>query len=1141
MDSYPQIRLLFGRVLTLVLVPLALSVSGGAQTDRGSIVGTVRDPTGAVVPGATVTVTNKGTDITLTTVTNNTGEYQALALLPGDYEVRVTAPGFQTAIQSDIAIHVLSRVEVDITLKVGSAQQEVTVTAAEPLLQTQTANLGNVVGTQQMVDLPLNGRRYAALALLEPGVQQYFNAANPAPDRFSANGNLELQNDFLLDGIDNNSNSENLQEFSVQVVQPPPDALQEFRIQTRTYSSEFGTSAGAVVNATIKSGTNAFHGDLWEFIRNDNLDANEFFNNATGTPIGHYVQNQFGGTIGGPIRRDKAFFFFDMQGFTAVRGQSEFSTVPTPLMQQGNFTELPFALSSPTFAPQTGCVANNIINPSCIDPVGHNLAALFPSPNIPSQVALQGLPGKFALGVPNYIFQTPVPNDTWSLDGRIDYTINSKNTLFGRYSYYHVSRQDPPWTSNPVAGNGNFATQYRIHTQQLALGLTTSLTNSMVNEIRGGWNREYAHSDPIGLALGTSLAPNYGLDGIPVTPNTSGIPAFYINGLVTLGTAPWRPQYQIAQVWELVDNLSWLKGHHSFKFGYEYHKWSDNFLDIEAPQSVNFASGIYARGAGGQFFGLPDFLLGNINEGIFVTPLVVHNYQPGNAFYAQDTWHATSKLTVNYGLRYEIFSPVLNRQNETSNFSPADGGSVLTTAPNASGWAARSLINPAYTNFAPRFGFAYHALNRVVLRGGYGVFYQHENRIGSEAILQLNPPFLTDSVLSNGVAPVYTLSSGFPLSEFLPSGPPNLAGLQFRAQDPNQRTPYVEQVSFGPQIELSKDTVLSLSYVGNWGRKENRLRNLNQGLITGADSFGCPTVVFPYANFNSITDVNTSTGTVACALPGQHGFLEYATNDGNTNYNALQVDLRRSFTHGLSYGVSYTWSHGLANYVDNLTGGAFPQNAYNYSAEMSNSQLDVENRFVANLIWQLPFGKGGKWLNQGGTASKLAGGWQFNTIVTAQTGTPITISAGNLSYTATSGTDSYADCVGNPYAGVTDQATGPNGYVGTGSGYFLNPAAFTIPTNGQFGTCAPRGFHGPGLWGTDLSLFREFPVTESKRFEFRAEFFNAFNHPNFQSPSPSAGSPGSFKVESTIAPILGAGSGGPGDPREIQFGLKFYF
>ena len=1140
MTTSVRSRMTFRRMALTLLFLFALSGSALAQADRGAIVGTVRDQSGSVVPNASVTVTNKATNVSLTTATNSAGEYQALALLPGDYEVRVTAPGFQTAIQSDISIHVQSRVEVDIDLKVGSAQQQVTVTASEPLLQTQTANLGNVVGTQQMEDLPLNGRRYADLALLEPGVQKYYAANNPAPDRFSVNGNLEMQNNFMLDGIDNNSNSENLQEFSVQVVQPPPDALQEFRIQTRTYTAEFGTTAGAVVNATIKSGTNQFHGDLWEFLRNDNLDANDFFSNASGVPIGHYVQNQFGGTIGGPIVKNKAFFFFDMQDFRARRAQSVQSVVPTPFMQQGNFTELNYKLAD-SVTSQAGCVANNVIQSSCINPVGHNFAALYPTPNIPGPVSVEGQPGSWT-GANNYIFQAAVPNDTWSLDGRIDYTINSKNNLFGRYSYYHVSRQDPPWTSDVVPGNGNFATQYNIHTQQLALGLATSLRSSLLNEIRGGWNRDYAHSDPIGVALGTSLAPNYGLTGIPVGAGTAGIPPIDINGLVRLGTSPWRPQYQISQVWQFIDNLSWLKGSHSFKFGYEYHKWSDNFLDIKAPQGWIFESGLYS--AAGKF-GLPDFLLGNVDTSFFTTPLVVHNYMPGNAFYAQDTWRATSKLTVNYGLRYEIFSPVLNRQNETSNFSPASGGSLVTAPANASGWAARSLINPDYTNFAPRFGFAYRLRDRVVLRGGYGMFYQHEIRIGSESLIQLNPPFLNDGTLSNGAAPLYNLSNGFPLDQF--GGPLNLAQIQFRAQDPKQRTSYVEQVSFGPQIELSKDTVLSLTYVGNWGRKENRVRDLNQGMIVGSGAGGCPVVNFLWANLNINPNPGSQVATTlnadgSCGLPGQHGYLEYATNDGNTNYNSLQVDLRRTFARGLAYGVNYTWSHGLANYVDNLTGGQLPQNAFNYAAQMSNSEIDIVNRFVTYALWQLPFGKGRQWLSNGGVASKLAANWQFNTIFTAQTGTPFDITAPDRSYTASGNNSPYADCIGNPFSGSTDTATGSGGYVGTGSGFFINPAAFTIPANGTFGSCAPRTFHGPGLWDLDLSFFREFPVTESKRFEFRVEFFNAFNHPNFANPNNNITNPGSFgKVYSTIQPILGLGSGGPGDPREIQFGLKFYF
>src|SRR6516165_9597446 len=396
-------------MLVVLLTISALPTFG--QIDRGAIAGRVEDSSGAIVPRAMVTITNKDTGIATATPVNSSGEYQVLALNPGKYSVKVTADGFQSALRDDVEVQVQDRLSINFSLKVGSVTQEVLVTGGEPLLETETADLGSVINQQQVNDLPLNGRRYADLALLEPGVQKYYAANNPAPDRFSVNGNLEIQNNFMLDGIDNNSNSENLQEFSVQVVQPPPDALQEFRIQTRTYTAEFGTTAGAVVNATIKSGTNQFHGDLWEFIRNDNLDANEWVNNYSNVPIGHYVQNQFGGTIGGPIVKDKAFFFFDMQDFRASRAQSVTSTVPTPFMQEGNFTELPYSLAD-SVASQAGCVANNVIQSSCINAVGHNFAALFPAPNIPGPVSVQGQPGIWT-GQPNYIFQAAVPNDTW--------------------------------------------------------------------------------------------------------------------------------------------------------------------------------------------------------------------------------------------------------------------------------------------------------------------------------------------------------------------------------------------------------------------------------------------------------------------------------------------------------------------------------------------------------------------------------------------------------------------------------------------------------------------------------------------------------------------------------------------------------
>jgi hypothetical protein len=1114
------------------------------QVDRGAIAGRVMDSSDAVVPKASITVTNKATGVAITTPVNDSGEYQVLALIPGNYTVKASADGFESVLRDDIELHVQDRLFIEFVLKVGSVSQEVVVTGGEPLLQTQTADVGNVVDTRLVNDLPLNGRRYADLALLEPGVQKFYAANNPAPDRFSVNGNLELQNNFLLNGVDNNSWSENLQEFSVQVVQPPPDAVQEFRVQTRTYSTEFGNSAGAVINATIKSGTNQYHGNLFEYLRNAALDSNSWVNNANpinGKPIpkGHFVQNQFGGTFGGPIIKDKTFFFGDFERFSSRESTTIQSTVPTPLMKAGNFTELPYALSDSKVPGQSGCYVGNILQATsstgqtCLDPVAAKLMALLPDPNKPSLVALQGTPGSWK-SQSNYLFPAPVPDDVYSFDGRVDHNLNQTNRLFGSYSYRHLSRQDPPWTSNGVIGSGNFATQYRIHTQSLALGWTRTLSNSLVNDARFGFNRDYAHSDPIGVNLGSSQAESLiGLTGIPDGPGSGGLPPIEINGLTRIGTSPWRPQYQISQAWNIIEGLSWLKGGHSFKFGYQYLKRSDNFLDLRAPQGELQTNGIYTAGGA---FGVPDFLLGDVDGVHFTTPHVVHYFQPGHSFYAMDTWKTTPKLTLTYGLRYELFAPLMDRTNNTSNFTPDNGGGIVTAASNASGWFDRSLIHPDLNDFAPRLGFAYQMTNRVVWRGGYGVFYQHNNRIGSESLIQINPPFLLDVQLNqSGANTVFQLQNGFPLSTITGSGF-DLTQIQLRAQDPNQRSSYVEQASFGPEIQVTNDTVLAATYVGNWGRKMNRLRDYNQAQVTGFDN-GCPILQYPFANLNTVSNIDTFAGVgVACASTGQHAFLEYASNDGNTDYNSLELSLRRKMSKGLSYALNYTFSHGLANFGDNLTAGAFPQNAYNYGAEMSNSNLDIRSRFVGNFIYDLPFGQGKRFLSSPGAASRWLGGWQLNGIVTLQTGSPYSVTAPNdglMGFTHSV----YADCIGDPFSGAT---TDHNSY--TTTGFLINPAAFAAPAPGTFGTCAPRKFHGPGIQMVDLSLFKQFRFTERWQLQFRAEFFNAFNHPNFGNPSADVSSPGSFgKVSNTLAPILGTDSGGPGDPREIQLALKLYF
>src|SRR3984893_4149095 len=763
--------------IAVLLFPSLLS----AQIDTGSVVGIVTDPSGAAIPSATVTLSNEASGVTRSVTTNGDGEYQFAVVLPGTYSVQATAPNFESAVSTHVEIDVQSRPAINFALKVGTSSEVVEVSSVTPVLQTETADIGGVVQSQQINDLPLNGRRYSDLALLEAGIQRnQVNTNNTAPDRFSSNGNLETQNYFSLDGIDNNSGSTNLQESSVQVIQPPPDALQEFRIQTRTYSAEFGTSAGAIVNASIKSGTNQFHGDIWEYLRNSSLDANTYFNNLNGVPRGHFTQNQYGATIGGPIIKNRTFFFGDFQIFTSRQATTVQSTVPTPLMKTGNFTELPPTVHNSGVAGQAGCVAGNIVATNCLDPTGVKLVALFPDPNIPSQVAKEGIPARWN-GAPNYQFQYSVPRDTQSWDVRIDHNLTGKSHLFGRYSQYIISNQDPPWTGNFVAGNGDFATAYNIHERSVALAWDHTISSSLLNELRFGFNRDFAHSDPIGVKLGTSLAGNYGLTGIPVGPNTAGIPPIEINGLTRIGTSPWRPQFQISQVWQLLDNLSWLKGNHSFKFGYEFRRFSNNFFDIRAPQGELGINGIYT--ANGKF-GLPDFLLGDVDSTTFVTPTVVHNYTNGNSIYGQDTWKVRRNLTLTLGLRYELFSPLLNRQNQLSNFSPANGGELVTAAPNASGWYNRALIHPDLNNFAPRLGFSYHPWNRVVLRGGFGIFYQEGVRIGSESILALNPPAVISYNLGQSLGsttPVFQLKDGFPIGVFT-STTVNLSQLQIDPQ-----------------------------------------------------------------------------------------------------------------------------------------------------------------------------------------------------------------------------------------------------------------------------------------------------------------------------------------------------------------------
>jgi len=859
---------------------------------------------------------------------------------------------------------------------------------------------------------------------------------------------------------------------------------------------------------------------------------------------------------------------------------TETATVPTTAMEGGDFSvadngsDMSKYNMVPTVPSQAGCITNNIINPGCFDSVGKKLMALYPAPNVSPTTLFPGSTGNS--NSYNYAYVGQVPNNTRTLDVRLDYTLNKTNQIFGRYAFDWSNYTTPPtWTSNAVAGNGaGFPTNYILHDQSVALGWTDTMTKDKVNTLHFGYLRTYSHSDPVGVQVGQSQAVSVlGLQGVPQNPWSFGIPPFEQSGLTSIGGSYYRPQYQVAQTYQLLEAFYWNKGSHSMQFGYEYHQDALNFFDIEAPQGIAYNSGIYTSTNG---FSGGDILLGNVSQLILEQPAEINNYIRGNSFYAQDTWRATGNLTVNYGLRYELYPPFwLNREGRTANFScgsqpypecisagPPSNGGTIVTATSGNGWSGDTRMQTDHDAFAPRIGVSYHVLNPLVIRTGYGIFHQFINRIGSESMLQQNPPYLgvwdvaqqagsttpvfeMDSATGMNSAPYLSSTS---ISDLLIPGPAvtcitgtlvngvcvngvagGLPTQHVRAQGVNNRTSYIQQTSFGLQYQVSGNTIASANYIGNWGRKMNRVQNANQGFVESCPT--CATVTsnaviyFPLTSFNSgnTIDANhTSNG------GGQHAFVELATNDGNTDYDALELNLQRQMSHRLMYNFSYTWSHNMADFVDNLTGGDTPQNAHDYGHEMSNSYQDVRHRFAANGTYQLPIGQGGIVMNNNSLASRLIGNWQANAIVTLQTGEPFNVTATNDSDTG-GNSASYANCIGNAFSGAT---TNRHAYVLGGSGFFINSASFSAPTLGQFGTCKPRAWHGPGLEDEDISVFKQFPVTEGSKIETRFEFFDAFNHPSFGNPSANISTSGSNfgKVSSTTA-----------GPRIIQIAIKYYF
>jgi hypothetical protein len=1088
------------RLATFVL---ALIVSGSpalfAQQETATIVGYVADTSGAMVPNATVTVTNIATNISVTTTTNERGSFSVPSLRPGEYAITSEASGFRKTTRVGITLQVAQVLGLDMTLQPGDLSEAIEVTAKASLLQTETSSRGSVIDQRKIVDLPLNGRDYNQLALLSPGVL-------PGTPRLASvnfkgvlnvNGNRTFNNVFLLDGVDNISYSNSFRGENVQLVQPSIEALQEFKIQTNAYSAEYGRSSGAVVNATIKSGTNVIRGSVYGFLRNDALDANNFFSKLLGAPKPKRERSQFGGAAGGPLVRNRTFWFADYEGLRDLEGVPRVRQVPTAAEKAGLFSAAvfdPFTAGRPEFA--RNALGQWVIPRDRWDPVAARVVSMIPDPNVAGSTIYASTP------------VTDTRQDQF--DVRIDHQIASTLNFFGRYSFVDTNTFRPAPLPGLAEGSFNDAFGANLNRSQgLALGATWIQGPRLVGDFRFGFARGNYFTNPPNV--GVDAASQVGLRNVPNDPSiVGGLPKMNIQGFDAVGRHTSTPQFQTPRSWNPRVTFTWSREQHLIKFGAEFLHVETKINDLNATIGrMNFENRFTGRAVG-------DFLLGLPSQLALTSFTVMDQSQNMQFYFVQDDYRISPKLTLNLGVRYEFATPPLEKENRLANFDPATGTMMFARDGDL---FERSLIHPDRNNVAPRIGFAYSPLQRWVVRGGYGIFYTHTVRQGREGMLGFNPPYLVDNLLQTGVTGAAAVASAAPfrLVDGYPSGlldPTSLTPtVARRAQDANQVTPSVHQYNLGVQYELLPDAVLDVAYVGNIGRHLPGFRNLNQrAVIQNADS-SQSAGNRPYPAF---------------------GDIQWMENRVSSDYNSLQVSLEKRMSHGLTGQVSYTWGKALTDAPDHIStsgGGAGidtgtfrePQDSFNLGAERGPAEFDIAHRFVASYVWELPFGHGRRFGNEwGGPMNFLAGGWQITGIHVVQTGLALTATLGGASVLNLGGERrARPNLVGDPELPSSERTIQR----------WFNTAAFAAfsPAPQAFGSAGVGIMRGPGYSNFDFSLAKDFRVDERRYVQFRTEIFNAFNRANF-------GPPNIQQESSGFGQILSASNA-----RILQFGLKFYF
>ena len=956
-----------------ILLTLAFSRVLVAQVDSASLTGLVTDPSAASVRGAAVTASNRANGVARKTVTDESGYYYFPSLPVGSYDISVKQNGFTTQTQA-VSLDPSAKARQDFRLAVGATTSTVEVQAETPQISRDDASIGTVIENQVIEGTPLFQRNWDDLIRLVPGVQQNrYTQQSGATDAgrtgdFNAHGVHSLQNNFMLDGVDNNTFSENVQELSTSATRPSVDVIQEFKVITNPYSAQYGRSPGTVVDVSTKAGSNRFHGLLFEYLRNRVFDANDFFSNKSELDKPENIQNQFGGNFSAPIIRNKLFGFFNYEGTRIRQGVARLSTVPLPNERIGDFSTAAGHANGITY-PTIYNVANgqpypnNSIPQNLLDPYALKIMNAFPLPN---------LPGEFN----NYARTGAIIDDNDSFNGRLDWNATEKDFVFARATTANRTRDIPGYYGGIADGSGTSAWgNSTLKAEGVALGWTHIFTPSLANDFRLGFvhNNAYDQQQPFGMNHASDYVP-----GIPQNPAIDGgLPMISFDNYTFIGSPDFLPKQQNPQQWQFVDTLSINRGAHSIKAGVDIRAPMRNIFQDEPDARGNLEfSGIFtclrdpvsrqctSDGAGNPTgISYADALLGSVQSSVLSNVYFVDQRVQMYSGFVQDDWKVTRKLTLNLGLRYDFATPPLEAKNHMANFETAGGGSLVFAK--SGSIEDRALVDVHDKNFAPRFGIVYSPNQNTVIRGGYGMYYLLFERFGSEDQMALNPPFLIENnaaVPSTSLQPVFQLRDGFP-PNYLDPNNINYQLTQIRTVDPKSPIPYVQQWSLGFQQMLPARFIGTVDYVGTKSTHLDVLTDLNQPVL-GAS---------PYPNF---------------------GYLERQSAQASGIYHGLEASLERRFNNGLSVKAAYTWSKSIDNAPAELEGnGIAIQNGLDVGAMRGVSDFDIPQRLVVSYVFELPFGRGKPFVTSG-IGSAILGGWRTSGVYTFASGLPFTVLSG---------------------------------------------------------------------------------------------------------------------------------------------------